>query len=193
MKVLVVSCSPRKNGNTELLLKQALKGASHAGADVEFIRLREFNILPCIECLSCHKDGTCVVDDDMQILYPKLMDMDAIILGSPVFFMGVAAWGKAFIDRCQPFWAMKYLLKRAFISKERIPRKGAFISVGGTRLAHLFDGAIRVVKSFFKVTEVEYQDELLLKGIDEKGEILEHPEALELSYELGARIAKSSP
>ena len=175
-----------------MLLKETLKGASDAGADVKFIRLREFDILPCIECLSCHKEGKCVIEDDMQMFYSELIDMDAIILGSPIFFMGVTAWGKAFIDRCQPFWAMKYLLKKAFIPKERIPRKGAFISVGGTKLAYLFDGAIRVVKSFFKVTEVAYRDELLLKGIDEKGEILKYPEALKLSYKLGTRITKST-
>jgi multimeric flavodoxin WrbA len=190
LKVLVVSCSPRKNGNTELLLKEAVKGTVDAGADVDFMRLREFNILPCVECLSCHKDGKCVIEDDMQMFYPKLIDMDAIILGSPMFFMGITAWGKAFMDRCQPFWAMKYLLKWEFIPKERMPRRGAFISVGGTKLTHLFDGATRVVKSFFKVTEVEYQNELLLKEIDKKGEILKHPEALELSYKLGARIAE---
>ena len=192
MRVLVVSCSPRKNGNTELLLEEAVKGASDAGADVEFVRLKEFEISPCIECLSCHKDGKCVIEDDMQMFYPKLIDMDAIILGSPMFFMGITGWGKTFIDRCQPFWAMKYLLKREFIPKERIPRRGAFISVGGTKLAHLFDGSIRVVKSFFKVMEVEYHNELLFKGVDDKGQILKHPQALKLSYELGARMTKPS-
>lgn len=191
MRVLVVSCSPRKNGNTELLLNESFKGALDAGADVKFVRLEEFKIQPCLECLSCHKTGRCVVNDDMQILYPELINMDAIVLGSPVFFMSIPAKGKAFIDRCQPFWAMKYLLKRSFIPKEKTPRKGAFICVGGTELTHLFYGAIRVVKSFFKVIEVDYQEELLLKGVDKKGDILDHPEALKYSYELGARVAKS--
>jgi len=190
LKVLIISCSPRKNGNTELLVKETLKGASDAGADVEFLRLQESKIQPCIECLSCHKAGKCVINDDMQMFYPKLINMDAIILGSPIFFMSIPAQGKAVIDRCQPFWAMKYLLKKEFISKERIPRKGVFISVGGTNLTHLFDGAIRVVKSFFNVIEVEYQEEVLLRGIDGKGEILKHPEALKLSYDLGTRIIK---
>ncbi len=193
MKVLVVSCSPRKNGNTELLLKEASKGASDAKADVEFLRLQEFKIHPCLECLSCHKSGKCVINDDMQVLYPKLIDMDAIILGSPIFFMSIPAQGKAFIDRHQPFWVMKYLLKREFILKERISRQGAFISIGGTKLTHLFDGAIQVVKSFFKVMEIEYRNELLIKGIDQDGEILKHPDALELSYELGVRITNYNP
>jgi len=192
LKVLVISCSPRKNGNSELLLKEAFKGASDAKTDVEFLRLQEFKIQPCLECLSCHKDGKCVINDDMQMLYSKLINMDAIIFGSPVFFMSLPAQGKTFIDRCQPFWAMKYLLKEKFIPKEKIPRKGAFISVGGTKLSHLFDGTIRIVKSFFKVIEVEYQEGLLLKGIDQKGEILKHPQVLKLGYELGTRMKGKS-
>jgi len=190
LKVLIISCSPRENGNTELLLREAFKGASDAKADVEFLKLQDFRIHPCLECLLCHKAGECVVNDDMQMLYSKLISMDAIIFGSPIFFMSIPAQGKAFIDRCQPFWAMKYLLKREFIPRKRIPRKGVFVSVGGTELAHLFDGAIRVVKSFFKVLEVEYKEELLLKGIDQKGEILKYPDALKLSYELGVKITK---
>jgi len=191
LKVLVVSCSPRKGGNTELLLEEAAKGALDSGADVEFIRISELSIQPCLECLSCHKDGRCIVNDDMQVLYPKLVDMHAIILGSPIFFMGIPAQGKAFIDRCQPFWAMKYLLGREVAPKGETPRKGAFICVGGMKLAYLFEGAIRVVKAFFKVIEVKYEYELLFEGIDEKGEILRHPKALKVSYELGVRIAKS--
>lgn len=175
-----------------MLLKEAKRGASDAGADVEFVRLHDLNIEPCRECRLCHRDGKCVVKDDMQNLYPKLINLDAMILGSPIFFMGVPAHAKAFIDRCQPFWVMKYLLKQKFIPEEKSPRKGAFISVGGTRLNHLFDGAVRVVKSFFAVTEIEYHDEILLKGIDQEGEILEHPEALKRSYELGNRLVKSA-
>ncbi len=87
---------------------------------------------------------------------------------------------------------MKYLLKEKFIPKEKISRKGAFISVGGTKLSYLFDGTIRIVKSFFKVIEVEYQEGLLLKGIDQKGEILKHPQVLKLGYELGTRMKGKS-
>ena len=192
MKVLVISYSTRKNGNTELLLNEAIKGASDSGADVEFLRLQKLKIHPCVECLSCHKAGKCAINDDMQKLYPKLINMDAIILGSPIFFMSIPAQGKAFIDRCQPFWSMKYLLKKKVIPDEKTPRKGAFISVGATNFKYLFDGAVRIVKSFFNVTEVEYQEDLLFKGIDEKGEILEHPEASKLSYDLGTRIVRSS-
>jgi len=115
MKLLAISCSPRRDGNTELMLKEATRGASEAGAEVEFIRLRDLEISSCLECLSCHKDGRCVVRDDMQTLYPKLIEMDGLIFGSPIFFMGITAWGKAFVDRCQPFWAMKYVLKRGFL------------------------------------------------------------------------------
>lgn len=190
IKMLVISCSPRKNGNTELLLKEAIRGASNEGAEAEFVRLQELDIKPCRECLSCHTDGKCVVNDDMQKFYDKLINMDAIILGSPIFFMGIPAQGKAFIDRCQPFWAMKYLLRQQFFPKEKSPRKGAFISVGGRAEKNNFGPAVSVVKSFFAVTEVEYKDEILLGGIDAEGQILKHPEALKQSYDLGAGLVR---
>ena len=188
--MLVVSCSPRKDGNTEILLRECEKGARDSGAEVEFVRLSELEIRPCAECLACHRDGRCVVDDDMQALYPKLADMDAVVLGSPMFFMGITAWGKAFIDRCQPFWAMKYLLGKEFVPREKVPRRGAFVSVGGTRFGNLFDGAVNVVRALFAVLEVRYEDELLIGGVDRKGEILEHPEALKRSYELGYKLGR---
>lgn len=190
MKVLAISASPRRNGNTELLLKEAIRGAEEAGAKVKLIRLRELRITPCLECLSCHKDGRCVVQDDMQRLYPELLEMDGLIFASPIFFMGITAWGKGFIDRCQPFWAMKYVLKGGLpIGGRR--RKGIFISVGGTRYKFLFDGPRRVMKSLFHVLDVEYEGEVLVRGVDEKGEILKHPEALELAYELGKGSVKN--
>ncbi len=188
MKVLVISSSPRKNGNTELLLHEIIKGIEDAGGKIRFIRLQDLEICPCRECLRCHKNGRCVINDDMQTLYTEIINMDAMVFGSPIFFMSISAQGKTFIDRCQPFWAMKYLLKKSFIHQEKPPRKGIFVSVGATEFPYLFDGAVRVVKSLFKVIEVEYQDELLIRKIDEKGQILKYPEVMKLGYKMGVRF-----
>jgi len=189
LAVLVISCSPRKNGNTELLLEHCLKGLADANVDGKFVRLQEFHIKPCRECLSCHITGKCVINDDMQGFYPQLITTQGLIIGSPIFFMGIPAKGKAFIDRCQPFWAKKYLIKeKSFEKKHRI---GGFLSLGGTTFSYLFDGAVRTIKSFFKVIDIDYKEELLIKGIDQKGEILEHPEILELSHKLGFRIGEA--
>src|SRR3990170_8115852 len=110
MKVLGISASPRLKGNSDLLLRQALAGAESAGAEVEYVRLAELKISPCIECNACYKTGRCVIEDDYQQLMQKVIDADRLIFATPIFFMTVSAQAKLFIDRCQCLWANKYIL-----------------------------------------------------------------------------------
>jgi len=188
MKVLGILGSPRKGGNTELLLEEALKGAGAEGAEVESLRLTDYNIIPCKECLACFKDGNCIILDDMAKIYPKLLEADVIILASPIFFYGVTAWAKGFIDRCQALWARKYQLKDPSFGKEGRKRKGFFISVGGTKGQKTFEGAILTAKYFFDVLNAEYAGELVLREVDAKGDVLKHPEALQQAFEAGRKL-----
>ncbi len=189
MKILGIFASPRKGGNTDLLLEEALKGAEAEGAEVERLRLTDYEIMPCKECLSCYRDGNCILIDDMAKIYPKLLEADVIILASPIFFYGVTAWAKAMIDRCQALWARKYRLKDPSLSKEGKKRKGFFISVGGTKGQKVFEGAVLTVKYFFDVLNAEYAGDLLVREVDAKGDILKHPEALHQAFEIGKRLA----
>ena len=191
MKVLGIFASPRKGGNTELLLEELLKGAEKAGASVERLYLSDFTITPCKECHGCDNTGSCVILDDMEKIYPKLLEADAVILASPIFFYGVTAWAKALIDRSQAFWARKYLLKDPSFGREGKKRKGFFISVGATKGVKVFDGAILTVKYFFDVLNAEYVGELLFKGVEAKGDILKHPDALQNAFEAGRRLSQS--
>ena len=188
MKVLGILGSPRKGGNTELLLEEALKGAEAEGAEVERLRLTDYNIIPCKECLACYKDGNCIILDDMAKIYPKLLEADIILLASPIFFYGVTAWAKALIDRCQALWSRKYQLKDPSYGKEGRKRKGFFISVGGTKGQKTFEGAILTAKYFFDVLNAEYAGELVLREVDAKGDVLKHPEALQQAYEAGRKL-----
>jgi multimeric flavodoxin WrbA len=188
MKVLGLFGSPRKGGNTELLLEEALKGAAREGAEVERLYLIDFTITPCKECHGCDQTGQCVILDDMQKIYPKLLEADVIILASPIFFYGITAWAKALVDRCQALWARKYLVKEPSLGKEGKRRKGFFISVGGTKGQRLFDGAILTAKYFFDVLNADYMGELVFRRIDAKGDILKHPEALQQAFEAGKRL-----
>lgn len=191
IKVLGIAGSPRRGGNTDLLLDEALKGAKEAGAEVEKIYVRNYKITPCIECNGCFKDGGCVIKDEMQEIYPKLLEADRIIFASPMFFMGVTGWAKALIDRCQALWAKKYILKQPVVEPERrSQRKGIFISVGGTKGKNLFEGATRTIKTFFDAIDVTYSGELFYRSIDDKGEIKEHPTALQEAYEAGRKLVK---
>ncbi len=188
MKVLGILGSPRKGGNTELLLEEALKGAEAEGAEVERLRLTDYNIIPCKECLACYKDGNCIILDDMAKIYPKLLEADIILLASPIFFYGVTAWAKALIDRCQALWARKYQLKDPSYGKEGRKRKGFFISVGGTKGQKTFEGAILTAKYFFDVLNAEYAGELVLREVDAKGDVLKHPQALQQAFEAGRKL-----
>jgi len=185
MRVLGIMGSPRIKGNTDLLLNKALKGAQSHGAEVEKIVVDKLKIAPCREYYGCLRDGSCVIRDDMDDIYPKLLAADAIIVASPIFFYGLTGQLKALIDRCQALWARKYILKQDFSDSTR---KGVFIAVGATRGKQLFDGSILTVKYFFQAISVRYTDELLVRGVDKKGEIKEHPTALSDAFELGKRL-----
>ena len=188
MKVLGLFGSPRRGGNTELLLEEALKGAKSEGAEVDRIYLPDYTITPCKECHGCDQTGSCVILDDMQKIYPKLLEADVIILASPIFFYGVTAWAKALIDRSQALWARKYLLKDPSLGKEGKKRKGFLISVGATKGQKIFEGAILTTKYFFDVLNAEYVGELVFKGVEAKGDILKHPEALHQAFKAGRRL-----
>jgi len=188
LKVLGIFGSPRRGGNTDILLEEALKGAEMEGAEVERLHLTDFNIIPCRECLQCSNDGKCIILDDMQKIYPKLLEADVIILASPVFFYGVTAWAKALIDRCQALWSRKYILKDESLGKEGKRRKGFLISVGGTKGQRVFEGAILTAKYFFDVLNSEYVGELVFREVDAKGDILKRPEALQQAFEAGRKL-----
>ena len=192
MKVLGLFGSPRRGGNTDILLEEALKGAEKEGAEAERLRITDFTITPCKECHGCDQTGNCVILDDMQKIYPKLLEADIIILASPIFFYGVTAWAKALIDRSQAFWARKYLLKDPSSGKEGKKRKGFFISVGATKGERVFEGAILSVKYFFDVLNAEYVGELVFKEVEGKGDILKHPEALQQAFEAGRRLVQNT-
>ncbi|HET6477990.1 MAG TPA: flavodoxin family protein [Dehalococcoidales bacterium] len=186
MKILGIMSSPRIKGNTDLLLDEALKGARKGQAGVEKIIVDKMKITPCREYYGCLKDGNCVIRDDMDIVIPKLLEADGIIVASPIFFYGITAQLKALIDRCQALWVRKNVLKTIPDSN----KKGAFIGVGATKGKQLFNGSILVIKYFFQAFGAEYVDELLVRGMDKKGEIKEHPDLLKEAFALGERLVQ---
>jgi multimeric flavodoxin WrbA len=187
VKILGIMGSPRIKGNTDVLLDQALEGARSQGAEVEKIIIDKLNIAPCREYYGCARDGNCVIRDDMGEVYPKLLSADSVIIASPMFFYGLSAQAKALIDRCQALWARKHILKQNLSGSGR---KGAFIAVGATKGKNLFNGSILTVKYFFEAIGVEYSHELLVYGVDRKGEIREHPTALADAFDLGRKLAQ---
>jgi multimeric flavodoxin WrbA len=124
----------------------------------------------------------------MQLLYEKLLEADHVILASPMFFYGVTSQAKAIIDRCQALWVRRHVLGMG--KEDKRERRGVFISVGATRGTKLFDGAVLTVKYFFDAIGVKYSGDLLVRGIDNKAQIKEHPTALEDAFRLGQELVR---
>jgi multimeric flavodoxin WrbA len=186
MKVLGIMGSPRRKSNTDILLDKALEGAEAAGAEVEKVLVSNLKISPCLEIYACRKDGNCSIKDDMQLLYEKLMETDHVIFASPIFFYGITSQAKAIIDRCQALWVKRHVLGMG--KEDNRVRRGVFISVGATQGKKLFDGAVLTVKYFLDAIGVKYSGDLLVRGVDNKGEIEEHPAALEDAFRLGQEL-----
>ncbi len=189
-KVLGIAGSPRRNGNTELLLQQAVAGAISQGAETKVIILSELNIAPCCHCDRCWETGRCVIEDDMQWVSSELREVDHLILASPIFFMGVTVQVKAMIDRCQVLWVMKYVLKLPVAINPNSRRTGLFISVSGKNHPDLFHPAIATVKSWFITLGVTYAGDLLFPGVDKKGSIVNDTTALEEAFHAGQTLVQ---
>lgn len=188
MKVLGIAGSPRRGGNTDLLLAEVMKGAASQGAEVKTVILNNLKITPCQHCDACLATGKCRIDDDMQMIYRQLKEADRVALASPIQFMGPTAQMKLMIDRCQALWARKYVLKIPPLDTDR-ERKGLFISVGALKIANLFEPTLTIVKSLFKVLDISYAGELVFPGMDERGAIAKHPEALKQAFLIGQELA----
>ena len=189
MRVLGIAGSPRRGGNTDLLLAEVMRGAASRGAEVKTVILNDLKIAPCQHCDACLEAGRCKVEDDMQMVYRELEAANRIVLASPIQFTGVTAQMKAMIDRCQALWARKYVLKLPPLGNRR-ERKGLFISVGGRKIANLFQPALVMIKTVFRILDITCAGELLFPGVDEKGAIAKHPDALGQAFLIGQKLVE---
>ncbi len=189
-QIIAIYGSPRRDGNSAALLKQAVAGARQEGAHVEEVFLRDFKISPCLEIYNCIKTGECAIRDDFPELLAKLEASTGIMLASPIFFYSVSAHTKIFMDRCQSLWVRKYWIEKQIFGKTPETRKGLFISVGATEGKKLFDGAILTVKYFFDVLDAGLWKTVLCRGVDRKGEIEKKEDYLNEAYQAGRDLAR---
>ena len=135
--VIGISCSPRKDGNTDIMVRQVLGTVRKAGAQVEFLRVTDMKIAPCDACWTCAKTGQCHIEDDMRTVYPKLLAADGIVVGSPVHMgYNVSGQGQIFFDRTFSIWHQKLL-------KDKV---GGCVAVSNRRGGI---SVIRVIESLF--------------------------------------------
>ncbi len=189
--LLAVSSSPRRNGNSELLLNSFSEGAQKAGWDVKMIRLNALNFRPCQACDRCAPNGKCIVQDDMQNLYPLVESAGGIILATPIYFGSMTTQLKMFIDRFQCWWHAKYRLEKPFVRIEE-NRPGFLICTGALQTQAYCDSAVAITKVFFHNINFKYTGTLCKRGYDEKGSIAGDPANLEKAFQAGFEFASKA-
>ena len=176
MKVLIVSSSPRKEGNSDVLCDRFARGASEAGHEVEKIMLRDKKISPCNACYACMETRTCAIKDDMADIFAKLLKADVILLASPVYFYSVSAQMKALIDRC--LVDHKSLAGKQFY----------YIITAADPQREAAEGTLAAFRGFIRCLP-DAQEKGIVYGMGtwDKGDVYRHP-SYELAYEMGKKV-----
>lgn len=177
MNILVLSGSPRKGGNTDLLVEAFVKGASQKH-HVEVVSVRDYKVNPCMGCNACFvsKDNTCVQKDDMALIYEKMAHANMLVIASPVYFYGLSAQLKAVIDRCHnPIRDTFHITKTAILP------------VGAATLPELFDSILAQYQLCLNFFKLEDAGRVLVRGAKDKGDI-KNTNALNEAFELGQQI-----
>ena len=177
MNILILTGSPRKDGNTDLLVKAFAKGASQQH-HVEVVSVHDYKVNPCMGCNACFKNkaNACVQNDDMPLIYEKMSGADMLVIASPVYFYGLSAQLKAVIDRFHNPIRDTFRLK-----------KMALLLVGAATLPELFDSILaqyRLCLNFFKLEDA---GRVLVRGVKDKGDIM-NTEALQGAIDLGLNV-----
>jgi multimeric flavodoxin WrbA len=191
MKITAFHGSPRKGGNSDILLGETIRGIDPAEHDTTVFRLNEMNIRPCQNCGGCEETGSCVIDDDMGVIYKAILEADRIIISSPIFFLALPAQIKIMIDRCQSLWCRKYLLKQN-IPAGPYGRKGLLLLVGGMTKETGVQCSETSARAFFRSVGVPEHETLSFLGIDEKGAITGHSTALQDAFLKGRKLVATT-
>jgi len=182
-QVLVLKGSPRLNGNSSALADQAATGARASGAHVEVFDLHNMDIRPCDACDMClEQNGICVIKDDMQILYPKLRQTDAIIIASPIYWFTINAQTKLFIDR----W---YALETPQGSELAGKQFGILLTYGDSD--PYTSGAINAIRAFQDMVRYLRADiaGYVYGTASDIGDIKNQVDLLQRAYKLGQKLA----
>ncbi len=184
MRALGFVGSPRKNGNTHLLVSKILEGAQAGGAAVETVLLGGLTIQECDGCLACWKGKPCPKQDDMPPLWAKIVESDVIVFGTPVYWYGPTALMKALVDRFVYFNCPE--------NRAKIRGKAAILAVP---FEEQDPETARLVTAFFEKSltylEVRLAGQVVVPGMEKRGDILKATDSLARGFELGRQAVAS--
>lgn len=186
MHMVIVLGSPRKGGNSETLARAVAEGLEKKGGTVEYLRLNNLAIRPCQGCGGCDKTGACVIKDDMTEIYEQIDRADRLLVVSPIYFYGLSAQTKIFIDRIQARWSRRYNLKQRF--REGEGRRGYLLSTAATKGRKLFESSELMVRYMLDALDMEYGEPLLVDGVDDRGAVRKEQDLIERARTFGEQI-----
>ena len=182
-KVLILKGSPRERGNSAALSGQVEAGAREAGWQVESVSLQSMDIRACDGCDLCRETGEfCAIEDDMQSLYPKLIEADALVLASPIYWFTYSAQLKLCIDRWYGLWSAQ----PEFFRGKPV---GIILTYGDTDL--YTSGGINAIYTFetmFRFLKAPIVG-MVYGSVSDPGDAEKNPELMRAAYELGRKIA----
>lgn len=186
-EILALLGSPRTNGNNMLAIDEVLRGAASRGnCEVQKIVLNQMTIKPCQHCDGCLHTGRCVIRDDMELIYKSILMMDAFLLATPIYFSGMSAQVKLMVDRCQPFWAAKYVMKTDLFGGRKRP--GILVMTGGQQAYNgQFVGSLHTVNLLYSMLGITSIGNLMIPNIDAQP-LGQQPDELAKAFALGERL-----
>ncbi|MFX0183742.1 MAG: flavodoxin family protein [Candidatus Hodarchaeota archaeon] len=184
-KILGIVGSPRRGGNTDILVDEILKGAKESGAETEKILLNQFKINPCDGCNVCfkNKNGNCKYEDDFEVIKKKMEESGTWIIGTPVYWWGPTAILKAFIDR----WYQHNITRQFFGDKSII----LVVASGGGSESYSRH-IVGMMEDITKYVGLYFEDKIICTGVGRKGEVKYRPEVLKKALNVGRKIIEST-
>ena len=192
-KILGIGGSPRKGGNSDILMKRFFKGARDGGVATEEIQLRDYQFQPCIGCERCRKDKRCTgLLDGMQLIYPKITEARGLILISPVYNYNITALMKSFIDRLYCFYNFNDDRPGSWSSQLAGQDRKAIIAAVGEQSSREDGGmdlTLQAMRLPVEALGYEVIGELPVLGIFARGKVKKYPQILEQAEDLGRQLA----
>lgn len=185
MKIIGISTSPRPGSNVKIALQTALEVAETKGAQTELINVAQLKISPCIGDDFCKgHEGKCVLDDDMSQIYEKILEADAIIIGTPIYFFDVTAQAKTVIDRLYAFFMQEAIAEK--LSSKTI----SIIATNGSAPAEAIMPSLKVQAEGFKLLGFNIGDIELLGDNNIPEAIKEKEDQLAKAKAVGENLVK---
>ena len=176
-KVLILSSSPRKGGNSETLAAAFAKGAQETGHQVETVYLREKQYGFCKGCFACLKLGQCVIKDDAVEIAAKMHDADVLVFATPVYYYCVSGQLKTMLDRANPLFDTDYAFTKAYL-----------LATAAEDAPETFAGTEKAVQGWVDCfPRCQLAETVFAGGVNDIGDIVGHP-ALERAYQVGKEI-----